>query len=87
MAAASRKSKEVLRRIAQVKCASEKRRKTHSAFRLPVGYHAVFAPKYRGKAIGKTLREDVIAIIKKRCKGIKGEIINGRLAQTTFISW
>ena len=37
----------------------------------------VFAPKYRRKVIYKTIREDVIEIIKKLCKEMKVEIIEG----------
>ena len=35
----------------------------------------VFTPKYLRKMIYKTLREDVIAIIKKLCKEMRVEII------------
>ena len=37
----------------------------------------VFAPKDRRKVIYKTLREDVIEIIKKLCKEMKMELIEG----------
>ena len=37
----------------------------------------VFAPKYRRKVIYKTLREDIIEIIKKLCREMKGEIMEG----------
>ena len=37
----------------------------------------VFAPKYRRKVIYKTFREDVIEIIKKLCKEMKMELIEG----------
>ena len=37
----------------------------------------VFASKYRRKVIYKTIREDVIAIIKKLCKETRVEIIEG----------
>ena len=37
----------------------------------------VFAPKYRRKVIYKTLRKDVIEIIKKLCKEMEVEIIEG----------
>ena len=40
-------------------------------------YHIVFAPKYRRKVIYKTFREDVIEIIKKLCKEMKMELIEG----------
>ena len=39
--------------------------------------HIVFAPKYRRKVIYKTLRKVVIEIIKKLCKEMKVEIIEG----------
>ena len=70
LAAASRKSKEVLRRMK-----NEVKHTAHSRYRCE--YHVVFAPKYRRKVIYKTLREDVIAIIKKLCKEMKVEIIEG----------
>ena len=37
----------------------------------------VFAPKYRRKVIYKPIREDVIEIIKKLCKEMKVENIEG----------
>ena len=40
-------------------------------------YHLVFAPKYRRKVIYKSLRRDIIEIIKKLCKEMKVEIIEG----------
>ena len=48
---------------------------THSKWRCK--YHIVFAPKYRRKVIYKTIREDVIEIIKKLCREMKVEIIEG----------
>ena len=78
MAAASRKSKEVLSRMK-----NEVKHTAHSSYRCE--YHVVFAPKYRRKVIYKTIREDVIEIIKKLCREMKVEIIEGRRAPTTFI--
>ena len=46
----------------------------HSSYRCE--YHEIFAPKYRRKAIYKTLREDIIEIVKKLCKEMKVEIID-----------
>ena len=40
-------------------------------------YHVVFAPKYRRKVIYKVVRRDIIEIIKKLCKEMKVEIIEG----------
>ena len=45
---------------------NEVKHTTHSSYRCE--YHVVFAPKYRRKVIYKTLREDVIAIIKSCAK-------------------
>ena len=42
---------------------NEVKHTAHSSYRGE--YHVVFAPKYRRKVIYKTLREDVIEIIKK----------------------
>ena len=70
MAAASRKSKEVLSRMK-----NEVKHTAHSSYRCE--YHVVFAPKYRRKVIYKTIREDVIEIIKKLCREMKVEIIEG----------
>lgn len=70
MAAASRKSKEVLHKVK-----NEVKHTAHSSYRCE--YHVVFAPKYRRKVIYKTLRKDVIEIIKKLCKEMKVEIIEG----------
>ena len=70
MAAASRKSKEVLSRMK-----NEVKHTAHSSYQCE--YHVGFAPKYRRKVIYKTLREDVIAIIKKLCKEMKVQIIEG----------
>ena len=42
---------------------NEVKHTAHSSYRCE--YHVVFAPKYRRKVIYKTLREDVIEIIKK----------------------
>ena len=54
---------------------NEVKHTAHSSYRCE--YHVVFALKYRRKVIYKTLREDVIAIIKKLCKEMKVEIIEG----------
>ena len=70
MAAASRKSKEVLHKVK-----NEVKHTAHSSYRCE--YHVVFAPKYRRKVIYKTIREDVIEIIKKLCKEMEVEIIEG----------
>ena len=70
MATASRKSKEVLSRMK-----NEVKHTAHSSYRCE--YHVVFAPKYRRKVIYKTIREDVIEIIKKLCREMKVEIIEG----------
>ena len=45
---------------------NEVKHTAHSSYRCE--YHVVFAPKYRRKVIYKTLRKDVIEIIKKLCK-------------------
>ena len=50
----------------------------HSSYRCE--YHLVFAPKYRRKVIYKALRRDIIEIIKiikKLCKDMKVEIMEG----------
>lgn len=70
LVAASRKSKEVLSRMK-----NEVKHTAHSSYRCE--YHVVFAPKYRRKVIYKTIREDVIEIIKKLCREMKVEIIEG----------
>ena len=54
---------------------SEVKHTAHSSYRCE--YHMVFAPKYRRKVIYKTIREDVIEIIKKLCREMKVEIIEG----------
>ena len=54
---------------------NEEKHTAHSSYRCE--YHVVFAPKYRRKVINKTLREDVIEIIKKLCKEMKVENIEG----------
>lgn len=54
---------------------NEVKHTAHSSYRCE--YHVVFAPKYRRKVIYKTIREDVIAIIKKLCKEMKVKIIEG----------
>ena len=47
----------------------------HSRYRCR--YHIVFAPKYRRKVIYKSIREDIIHIIKELCKRKGIEIIAG----------
>ena len=54
---------------------NEVKHTAHSSYRCE--YHVVFAPKYRRKVIYKTIREDVIEIIKKLCREMKVEIIEG----------
>ena len=54
---------------------NEVKHTAHSSYRCE--YHVVFAPKYRRKVIYKTFREDVIEIIKKLCKEMKMELIEG----------
>ena len=53
---------------------SEKGEKAKALF-LPVSY--THLPKYRRKVIYKALRGDIIEIIKKLCKEMKVEIIEG----------
>ena len=55
---------------------NEVKHTAHSSYRCE--YHLVFAPKYRSKVIYKALRKDIIEIIKKLCKEMKVEIIEGR---------
>ena len=45
--------------------------------RLSLIHILVFAPKYRRKVIYKAVRRDIIEIIKKLCKEMKVEIIEG----------
>ena len=54
---------------------NEVKHTAHSSYRCE--YHLVFAPKYRSKVIYKALRKDIIEIIKKLCKEMKVEIIEG----------
>lgn len=54
---------------------NEVKHTVHSSYRCE--YHSVFAPKYRRKVIYKELRRDIIEIIKKLCKEMKVEIIEG----------
>ena len=54
---------------------NEVKHTAHSSYRCE--YHIVFAPKYRRKVIYKELRREVIEIIKKLCKEMKVEIIEG----------
>ena len=54
---------------------NEVKHTAHSSYRCE--YHLVFAPKYRRKVIYKELRKDIIEIIKKVCKEMKVEIIEG----------
>ncbi len=55
---------------------NEVKHTAHSSYRCE--YHLVFAPKYRRKVIYKALRKDIIEILKKLCKEMKVEIIEGR---------
>ncbi len=54
---------------------NEVKHTAHSSYRCE--YHLVFAPKYRRKVIYKAVRRDIIEIIKKLCKEMKVEIIEG----------
>ena len=54
---------------------NEVKHTAHSSYRCE--YHVVFAPKYRRKVIYKAVRRDIIEIIKKLCKEMKVEIIEG----------
>ena len=54
---------------------NEVKHTAHSSYRCE--YHLVFAPKYRRKVIYKALHKDIIEIIKKLCKEMKVEIIEG----------
>ena len=54
---------------------NEVKHTAHSSYRCE--YHLVFAPKYRRKVIYKSLRRDIIEIIKNLCKEMKVEIIEG----------
>ena len=54
---------------------NEVKHTAHSSYRCE--YHLVFAPKYRRKVIYKALRKDIIEIMKKLCKEMKVEIIEG----------
>ena len=54
---------------------NEVKHTAHSSYRCE--YHLVFAPKYRRKVIYKSLRRDIIEIMKKLCKEMKVEIIEG----------
>ena len=53
----------------------EGKQTAHSGYRCE--HHLVFAPKYRRKVIYKALRVDIMKIIKKLCKEMKVEIIEG----------
>ena len=53
----------------------EGKQTAHSGYRCE--HHLVFAPKYRRKVIYKALRGDIMKIIKKLCKEMKVEIIEG----------
>ena len=64
---------------------NEVKHTVHSSYRCE--YHLVFAPKYRRKIIYKELRRDIIEIIKKLCKEMKVEIIEGEACPITFIFW
>ena len=54
---------------------NEVKHTAHSSYRCE--YHLVFAPKYRRKVIYKAVRRDIIEMIKKLCKEMKVEIIEG----------
>ena len=54
---------------------NEVKHTAHSSYRCE--YHLVFAPKYRRKVIYKALRKDIIELMKKLCKEMKVEIIEG----------
>ena len=54
---------------------NEVKHTAHSSYRCE--YHLVFAPKYCRKVIYKALRKDIIEIMKKLCKEMKVEIIEG----------
>ena len=54
---------------------NEVKHTAHSSYRCE--YHVVFAPKYRRKVIYKVVRRDIMEIIKKLCKEMKVEIIEG----------
>ena len=54
---------------------NEVKHTAHSSYRCE--YHLVFTPKYRRKVIYKSLRRDIIEIMKKLCKEMKVEIIEG----------
>ena len=54
---------------------NEVKHTAHSNYRCE--YRLVFAPKYCRKIIYKELRRDIIEIIKKLCKEMKVEIIEG----------
>ena len=53
----------------------EGKQTAHSGYRCE--HHLVFAPKYRQKVIYKALRGDIMKIIKKLCKEMEVEIIEG----------
>ena len=52
---------------------NEVKHTAHSSYRCEC--YVVFAPKYRRKVIYKTVRRDIIEIIKKLCREMKVEII------------
>ena len=54
---------------------NEVKHTAHSSYRCE--YHVVFAPKYRRKVIYKAVRRDIIEIIKKLCKEMKGKMMEG----------
>lgn len=53
----------------------EGKQTAHSGYRCE--HHPIFAPKCRRKVIYKALRGDIMEIIKKLCKEMKVEIIEG----------
>lgn len=54
---------------------NEVKHTAHSSYRRE--YHLVFAPEHRRKVIYKAIRRDIIEIIKKLCRKMKVEIIEG----------
>ena len=64
---------------------NEVKHTAHSSYRCE--YYLVFVPKYRRKVIYKAVRRDINEIIKKLCKEMKAETIEGEHARITFIFW
>ena len=61
---------------------NEVKHTTHSSYRCE--YHVVFAPKYRRKVIYKTVRQDIIEIIKKLCREMKVGRLKSKSALMIF---